>query len=140
MAPGIDPGSVRWSIGSAARKPNAHLRQTLGKPAYGSIRDGIRRFICDYIAARPDCDGAQGRSIVPLGGGRGTFKRLKMRWHLPGRGKSGGLRIGLSMNCRERHVVISAIRHRRSDPGAEDFASDFDASEGGASESSPAYG
>lgn len=55
--------------------------------------------------------------VSPLGG-----KVLKVRWELPGRGKSGGLRIAMVAFCKRRRVVLARTFIRNQEPSDTDFA------------------
>lgn len=59
---------------------------------------------------------------TPAGG-----KILKVRWGLPGMGKSGGLRLAVVAYCESREVVIAGAFLRSDDP---DDATFFAAAEG----------
>ena len=57
------------------------------------------------------------RSTFTQAGG----KCIKVRWGLPGQGKSGGLRLAIVVYCERRHVKICGAWKRRSDPSDAEF-------------------
>lgn len=80
----------------------------------------MKQFICNFVNAVGECDQKQGKSISPVGS-RGKAKLLKMRWALPGRGKSGGLRLLLAAYCADRWISIVGAWKRDTDPDDEDI-------------------
>lgn len=58
----------------------------------------------------------QGKSISPIGATAAGGKRLKVRWLIPGKGKSGGLRLAVVAYCEERLVKVAGAWVRKDDP------------------------
>ncbi|MBI1383007.1 MAG: hypothetical protein GC161_18200 [Planctomycetaceae bacterium] len=106
--------SIQWGIGPDAITANDGLRVLLGPTTFNATRNAFRQFLSAYFHSEAQCKKEQGASISPLAGGATGWKRLKVRWRYPGAGKSGGLRVLVSVNCAERRVILSRIEDRRS--------------------------
>jgi hypothetical protein len=80
-------------------------------------RAGLRDFLTDYFHSDAgDCTKKRASAISPYGGGP-FYKRLKVRWGLPGHaGKSGGLRLAIAVACEQRIVWIAGAWARKDDP------------------------
>jgi hypothetical protein len=48
-------------------------------------------------------------------------KCLKVRWGVPGCGKSGGLRLAVVVYCDQKRVKLAGAWNRSSDPSDSDF-------------------
>lgn len=72
------------------------------------------------IFLRGDCNNALGDTISPLKAMPKGGKVLKVRWGLPGCGKSGSLRLVVVAYCDERRVHIAQAFRRRDDPTEDD--------------------
>ena len=125
----IETHTLTWKVGASADGPAGNLKKSIGETLYKASKAALQRFLCDYFRTSDLCNVPQGASITPLGGGTNGYKRLKVRWSLPGSGKSGSLRLGVSVKCKERTVLISSLRHRPSNPSASEMTADFDSSE-----------
>ncbi len=115
----VRPDDVLWIVG-----PKAHgiktLRETLDQQVYEETKQAIKEFLCGYFASG-DCRHEQGKSISPMGATPKGGKILKVRWGLPGRGKSGGLRLVVVAYCDERKVVLAESFLRKDEPSDADF-------------------
>ncbi len=80
--------------------------------AYGEQKQALKEFLCSYFSATT-CDRQQGNSISPVAATGAGGKVLKVRWGLPGQGKSGGLRLVIVAYCDERRVVIAQASLRK---------------------------
>jgi len=45
---------------------------------------------------------------------------MKVRWGLPGYGKSGSLRLILVVHCEKKEVIVAGAFWRRDDPSDDD--------------------
>ena len=120
----IDPADITWLLTKEARADLASLRSSLSDDEYDRQREAIRVFLCSYFDTGK-CDNKLGRSISPMGGTPGGGKCLKVRWALPGKGKSGGLRLAVVAYCDERRVFLNRVFARADDPSNDDFANAF---------------
>jgi hypothetical protein len=107
----------------------ADIREQLGDD-YAEEVPSLQEFLCGYFDAAADCNEKQGSSVSPVAGAPPGGKGLKVRWHLPGEGKSGGLRLAVVAFCDESTVVVCEAFRRRGDPSAEEFAEAMTAADG----------
>jgi hypothetical protein len=117
------PLHLTWEISAAAKREVAALR--LGREEYMALRTSLQLALCDYFT-NGDCL-TKGCNIAPIKSDIPGCKGLKMRWMLPGRGKSGGLRLAVLVFCEQRRVCIAGLFERKTDPTDEDFAAAFKA-------------
>lgn len=123
MVAPLVPGDIRWIVSTTATLALAPVRGALGA-SYQANRDALQRFLCNYFNAG-DCLGKMGKTISPIESGVARAKGFKVRWVLPGSGKSGGLRIAVLAFCEERRVVMAGVWVRKEDPSDEEFAGAF---------------
>lgn len=102
---------VTWVASIDARAVLLKVEGLLGADEYSAQRTALRSFLCGYFGAVPGCSQKQGKTISPVGGGEGQ-KLLKIRWALPGCGKSGGLRLIVGVDCARMRVVIWSAEFR----------------------------
>lgn len=105
------PGDIRWEVQEDARKAIKALPQEV-HDNYASLRRGLQDLVCDYINAQEQCI-HKGLNIAPVDAGVPGGKGLKVRFAIPGRGKSGSLRIRMVAFCDERRVAIAGLELRR---------------------------
>lgn len=110
---GVRPSQVKWRILPRALATTDRVRDEVGKDLYRANVTSLREVLCSYFSG--DC-GGKGTSIVPLGGTPLGGKTFKVRWALPGRGKSGGLRLAVVAYCNEMKVVVAGAWVRKDDP------------------------
>lgn len=116
-----EPADGTWVVLPHARGVLKQIRSYIGNAAYEQTKVALQEFLCLYFNAGP-CIGKQGNSISPIAstlcpGG----KCLKVRWALPGSGKSGGLRLAVVVYCEERVVKIAGAWVRKDDPEDPEF-------------------
>jgi hypothetical protein len=104
----VDRSHIKWELSKRARRDLSPLRKLMSDGDYREWKMAFRDFFCEYINSARNCD-EQGCNVYPLGGIRGGGKGFKVRWALPGMGKSGGLRIALAAFCREKRVKLLAV-------------------------------
>lgn len=120
---------MRWEVLPAAATVLEDVRASMSPDAFNADRGSLRLFLCAYFNSNQrDCTEKLGKSISPVGfktpnGG----KCLKVRWLIPGRGKSGGLRIAVVAYCDAKRVKIAGAWIRKTDPGDEELAAAFGA-------------
>jgi hypothetical protein len=113
------PSDGTWQIANYA--PGIQeARALLGEELYEENKKALQEFLCNYFSAGA-CNAAQGSSISPLGATRAGGKILKVRWALPGCGKSGSLRLCVVAYCAELRVFVAAGFMRRENPTDQDF-------------------
>ena len=95
-------------------------RDLFDAETYAQSKSALQKFLCGYFSSG-DCDHKLGKSISPLGATPNGGKILKVRWGLPGTGKSGGLRLCVVAYCAEKRVVIAEAFLRKDDPGDGEF-------------------
>lgn len=113
------PEDGKWSVLDSAEGV-WQLQKQLDPTTYEQSKQALKLFLCAYFSTGA-CTQAQGKSIVPIGATPAGGKILKVRWALPGQGKSGGLRLAVVAYCEQRRVVIAEAFVRKTDPSAEDF-------------------
>ncbi len=112
------PEDGKWQVGGNA-KLLFDLREQMTPEAYEQNKRALQEFLCGYFSSG-DCDNAQGDSISPLKATAKGGKVLKVRWALPGSGKSGSLRLVVVAYCDERRVHIAQAFRRRDNPTDDD--------------------
>ena len=117
------PDDIRWLVLSAAKPCLDQVRSSMAREDYDADRRALREFLCGYFNTGA-CAHKQGRAISPM---RSTLtdaggKCLKVRWGVPGGGKSGGLRLAVVVYCRERCVKLCGAWKRIDDPSDVEFA------------------
>ncbi len=121
----VRPGEIVWEVLKAAAPELDRIRDRMTSDAFTANREALRAYLCDYFnsADGSNCDHKQGNGISPIGlrTGRGG-KCLKVRWLVPGQGKSGGLRLLVVAYCNEKRVKLAGAWLRRDDPADADFA------------------
>lgn len=115
------PEDGKWSVLESAEGV-WQVKEQLDQKIYEQSKQALKVFLCAYFSTGT-CTQAQGKSIVPIGATPAGGKILKVRWALPGQGKSGGLRLAVVAYCEQKRVVIAEAFLRRTDPSSEDFFS-----------------
>ena len=111
----VAPAEITWLVHRDARPALDELRGGDGA-WYEAQKTSLRNYLCRYFDGDGGCSVELGNAISPVGAaGRGE-KLLKVRWMLPGRGKRGGLRMLLVVECDARRVTIAKAAHRKDDP------------------------
>ncbi|WP_417748735.1 hypothetical protein [Rosistilla oblonga] len=113
------PSDGTWQVGGDARLL-IELRQQMTADQYESNKQALKEFLCGYFSSG-DCNRALGDSISPLKATAKGGKVLKVRWALPGSGKSGSLRLVVVAYCHEKRVHIAQAFNRRDNPSGDDF-------------------
>ena len=108
------PADGIWTVSPTATGL-LHVRDSLGETVYEQQKKSLQTFLCDYFSTGR-CDTKQGASISPLGATPAGGKILKVRWGLPGQGKSGGLRLCVVAYCDELRVTIAEAFVRKDNP------------------------
>jgi len=88
------PAAVTWILSEECADDIKHIKAALGD-GYAHSRTKMREMLCDYFSGDTGCSARGGSAISTLGSACGTGKLLKVRWLLPGSGKSGGLRFAV---------------------------------------------
>ena len=118
----FDPPGIKWIVSKACDATLRPFRTDMGEETYAEQVTAFQELLCEYIDLGELCDKPLGDTVKPMGGTPKGGKRFKVRWALPGAGKSGGLRIAVVMYCAELRVFVVGAWLRRQDPSAEDFA------------------
>jgi hypothetical protein len=116
---GVEVDTIKWFVTVKGQADIADIRAVLGEESYTDGTNALRALLCDYFETGACI--AKGVSVSPLGTNSRGGKVLKVRWILPGRGKSGGLRICFAAYCERRVVVLCRAFLRKDEPKAEDF-------------------
>ncbi|MDZ4848412.1 MAG: hypothetical protein SGI77_03905 [Pirellulaceae bacterium] len=112
------PEDGKWQLGGEAKLLFA-LRQQMTDEDYDQNKRALQEFLCGYFSSG-DCNNTQGDSISPLKGTPSGGKVLKVRWALPGCGKSGSLRLVVVAYCDENRVHIAQAFRRSDNPSDSD--------------------
>ncbi len=113
------PTDGKWQVGGNARLL-IDLRQQMIPEQYAEEKRALQDFLCGYFSSG-DCNHSLGDSISPLKATANGGKVLKVRWTLPGSGKSSSLRLVVVAYCDERRVHIAQAFNRRDNPTDDDF-------------------
>ena len=116
----VAPASITWLLTKPAANDFAVLRADLGDVEYARQRQSLQALLCAYFGEK-HCDYKLGKSIAPVAPAPPGKKLLKVRWALPGRGKSGGLRIILSIDCKHRRCTLLRALERVDEPTSKDI-------------------
>ena len=122
-------GDITWEVSLTALPEIEPIRDKLGEAEYLENVRALQDFLAGYFSADLGCKGKLGASVSPLGANRSGAKKLKVRWALPGGGKSGGLRMAFLADCKDRRVLLAGIFPRDQDPSDEDFDRAFKSAE-----------
>lgn len=124
----VAPKEIRWELLPAAQTVTAPLRAKMTPEEFDEDRDGLRDLLCGYFNSDTgkDCRQRSGNAVCPMGGvTKNGGKCLKVRWGIPGYGKSGGLRFAAVAYCDEKRVRFVRAWIRKDDPQDEDFEAAF---------------
>ena len=113
-----NPGDGIWELLQSAG--NAEAREAFSEEYFKESKNALQKYLCNYFSTG-ECNFAFGKSICPMGATPGGGKILKVRWALPGGGKSGGLRLCVVVYCKKRRVVIAEAFLRKDDPPTQAF-------------------
>lgn len=108
------PSDGIWQVSVNARGIQ-ELRAQFGEELYNSNKKSLQIFLCEYFNTG-NCMNKLGKSISPMGATKKGGKILKVRWGIPGRGKSGSLRLCVVAYCNEKRVFGVAAHIRSEDP------------------------
>lgn len=108
---------IRWVVSEGALDDVNHFREAFGEEEYGKLRDQVKEILAGYFVAEPVCGHDLGRSVRSLGGGKGGFKRFKVRLQTPTGGSRTGLRLGYSVDCAAKEVRLAWVKLKREEPG-----------------------
>lgn len=113
------PSDGKWQIG-----PNAELlfelRSQMTPEEYAENKKALQEFLCGYFSSG-NCANSQGDSISPLKATPRGGKVLKVRWGIPGSGKSSSLRLVVVAYCDQKRVHIAQAFARRDNPTDNEF-------------------
>lgn len=116
------PEEITWRLLPRAQKELKRLRKELGSDSYDLEKEALRRYLCSYFDSGT-CRHKQGNQISPMSStlaGEGG-RCLKVRWGVPGKGKSGGLRLAIVAYCDSLLVKICGAWKRSENPSDADF-------------------
>jgi len=106
------PSSLSWKVASDAQPQLEPIKKEFGTTAYNEAVKSIKLFLCAYFDTVAHCDRKLGKTINPVGSTEDNGKLLKMRWALPGMGRSAGLRLGIAVWCEDRLVHLRSAVYR----------------------------
>ena len=107
------PADIRWTVAAHAHAAAIAIENSLGEKWYNEAKEGLKFLLSNYFSTHNKCDAALGKTIRPIGGTANGAILLKVRWGLPGHGRSGGLRLIFAAWCTERNVEVQEINKRR---------------------------
>lgn len=111
---GSDPSLWTVVVHVRAQPVLSGLRETHGGDWYEAQKRAFKAQVCGFIdSTEGRLDTRQGDSFCPVPGG------IKMRWLVPGSGKSGGLRLGITIDQNLRRIEIRYAEIRKNDPPIE---------------------
>ncbi len=118
------PEDGKWQLGGKA-KLLIELQEQMTAEEHEQNKRALQEFLCGYFSSG-DCKNALGDTISPLKATPKGGKVLKVRWALPGSGKSGSLRLVVVAYCDEKRVQIAQAFRRRDDPTDDDVRDAID--------------
>jgi hypothetical protein len=80
-------------------------------------------MLCPYYDATKGLK--KGNGVSPIACGVEGGKGFKVRFLLPGKGKSGGLRLGVLAICSKMVVKVAFAQERRDEPKISELESAF---------------
>ena len=116
----VVPAAVTWLVSKHCADDIKRIKSALGDDYTRNVSK-LREMLCDYFSGDTGCSGPMGSSISTLGSACGTGKLLKVRWMIPGSGKSGGLRFAIVAFCDSMKVVLCRVWVRKDEPSGADF-------------------
>jgi hypothetical protein len=111
----VAPHQVEWRVGEWARPALDEVKGLCGPQDYEWHKNGLKELLCAYFSG-VGCTKKLGKSISPVGATANGERALKVRWALPGQGKSGGLRLLVTTDCSRRRVRIAHAFFKADDP------------------------
>lgn len=117
----VDRAEIQWKLSVSTVKAIADLRESLGEVEYAETKRAFQELLAGYFSAELGCKSKLGKTISPLGGTAKGGRSLKVRWALPGGGRSGGLRLLVIAYCDEQAVLVAGAFPRIDDPSDEEF-------------------
>jgi hypothetical protein len=121
-APG--PTELTWMVVGVAVGQLKAILDLIGEPLYNQMKAPMKSFLCGYYASTRGL--TKTRSIFPIDSGVPGSKAFKVRWVIPGSGKSGGLRLIMLANCTSMTVRIVGAWIRKQDPSNDEIAAAID--------------
>lgn len=117
----IGEHEIVWRMTATAAAHVRRARDEMGEELYRDSRAAFRELMTQYINAVPGCSAKQGKTISPMGSTPGGRKAFKVRFAVPGCGRSGGFRLAVACDCGHRDVLIAAAWMRADDPADAEF-------------------
>ena len=119
---------IKWELYKPVQDVTGPLREKMSPEDFNDDRDGLRDLLCGYFNSDTgkDCRQRSAKAVAPMGGvTKKGGKCLKVRWGIPGYGKSGGLRLAVVAYCDEKRVRFVGAWIRKDDPQDADFEKAF---------------
>jgi len=116
----VVPAAVTWFVSEHCADDIKRIKVALGDNYTHNVAK-LREMLCDYFSGDAGCSAPMGSSISTLGSACRTGKLLKVRWTIPGGGKSGGLRFAIVAFCDSMKVVLCRAWIRKDEPSSADF-------------------
>lgn len=125
--PQITIDEINWRITRTARMLQAPFRSDdlMDHEAFQASKQALKELIVEYINSDGHCHEKMGDTVSPMGAAPDGGKAYKIRWALPGGGRSGGLRIAIVMFCATKTVEVRGMWSRRDKPSNADFDAAF---------------
>ena len=111
---------ITWIVTEEGHADLGDVREALGT-GYKADVAALQDLLSDYFSGDEGCTTRLGKTISPLGLTSSGGKLLKVRWLMPGCGKSGGLRLALVVFCESRKAILCRGWPRKDDPDDADF-------------------
>lgn len=111
MVKGLQPHEITWTVASDAYAEIRCLGKPLSEAEYTECRVAFQDLFTAYVNTN-DCTRELGKTVSPCGSTESGRKLFKVRLGLPGRGKSGALRLAVAADCDEKRVKVLMVRER----------------------------
>jgi hypothetical protein len=127
----VNPEDIKWITTKFLQNQQKDIRNkhNISDNDFEENKQALKDFLCGYFNSNHNnYTKEQGKTISPINIRDITSqnsKVLKVRWNLPGKGKSGGLRLAILIKLNHNNIVyevkICGAWVRKSDPSDEEI-------------------
>lgn len=121
----VTADEITWELFKAVRDKLKPVWDSMSPDDREADKKALRQLLVTYFNSDGDCITALGTTINPMDRTKAGGKCFKVRWKIPGYGKSGGLRLAVAVYCDEKRVRILDAWLRKDDPKNAEFEKAF---------------